>query len=83
MPVELATLSDGTHVPSLDTKDLEAKLRLAQRQLSRRYQRAKRLIQYDQQYHKDNVRELTDFPNYQRQRQAVAKLHAKIAKQAE
>ena len=76
---ELAIFSNGTHVPSLDTKDLETELRLAQRKLSRRYQRAKRLIQYDQQYHKDNVRELTDFPNYQKQRHYVAKLHAKIA----
>ena len=76
---ELAIFSNGTHVPSLDTKDLETKLRLAQRKLSRRYQRAKRLIQYDQQYHKVNVRELTDFPNYQKQRHYVAKLHAKIA----
>ena len=75
---ELVTWSDGTHVPSLDTKLLEAKLRLAQRKLSRRYQRAKRLIQYDQQYHKDNIRELTDFHNYQKQRHYVAKLHAKI-----
>lgn len=77
---ELATFSDGKHIPSLNLKYLERKLNIEQRKLSRRYQCAKALIDQDKAFKaKDQQRELTDFSNYQRQRQVVARLHEKIS----
>lgn len=75
---ELATLSDGIHIPTLNLKSLERQLRLEQRKLSRRNVRAKIEIAHDKLIHPDNVRELTDFPNYQRQKQRVTRIHEKI-----
>lgn len=75
---ELAVLSDGVRIPTLNLKPLEHQLRVEQRKLSRRYERAKVERAHDQIVCPDNVRELTDFPNYQRQRRRVARLHAKI-----
>lgn len=75
---ELAVLSDGVRIPTLNLKLLERKLRVEQRKLSRRYERTKIERAHDQIARPDNVRELTDFPNYQRQRRRVARLNAKI-----
>ena len=75
---ELAVLSDGARIPTLNLKPLERKLRIEQRKLSRRYERAKMESAHDQIACPDNVRELSDFPNYQRQRRRVARLNAKI-----
>ena len=75
---ELAVLSDGVRIPTLNLKPLERKLRIEQRKLSRRYERAKIERAHDKVAYPDNVRELTDFPNYQRQRCLVARLSAKI-----
>ena len=75
---ELAVLSDGVRIPTLNLKPLERKLRIEQRKLSRRYERTKVGRAHDKVACPDNVRELTDFPNYQRQRRRVARLHAKI-----
>lgn len=75
---ELAVLSDGVRIPTLNLKQLERKLRVEQRKLSRRYERAKIERAHDQVVCPDNVRELTDFPNYQRQRRHVARLNVKI-----
>ena len=75
---ELAVLSDGVRIPTLNLKPLERKLRIEQRKLSRRYERAKIERAHDKVACPDNVRELTDFPNYRRQRRRVARLNAKI-----
>lgn len=75
---ELAVLSDDVRIPTLNLKPLERKLRVEQRKLSRRYERAKIERAHDKLVCPDNVRELTDFPNYQRQRRLVARIHAKI-----
>ena len=75
---ELAVLSDGVRIPALNLKPLERKLRVEQRKLSRRYERAKIERAHDKVACPDNVRELTDFPNYQCQRRRVARLNAKI-----
>ena len=53
-------------------------MRIEQRKLSRRYERAKVERAHDKIACPDNVRGLTDFPNYQRQRRYVARLNAKI-----
>ena len=75
----LAVFSDGNRIPSLNLKYLEQKLYIEQRKLSRRYHLAKTLIEQDQAFKpKDKQRELTNFANYQRQKQAVARLHEKI-----
>ena len=73
---ELAVLSDGVRIPTLNLKPLERKLQIEQRKLSRRYERAKVERAHDQIACPDNVRELIDFPNYQRQRRLVARLSA-------
>ena len=75
---ELAVLSDGVRIPTLNLKPLEHQLRVEQRKLSRRYERTKIERAHDKVACPDNVRELTDFPNYQRQRRRVARLNAKI-----
>lgn len=76
---ELAVFSDRTRIPSLNLKYLERKLSVEQRKLSRRYQRAKVLMMQDKAFKpKDKQRDLLDFPNYQRQRQVVARIHEKI-----
>lgn len=75
---ELAVLSDSVRIPTLNLKPLERKLRIEQRKLSRRYERTKIERAHDKVTCPDNVRELIDFPNYQRQRCRVARLHAKI-----
>ena len=76
---ELAVFSDKTRIPSLNVKPLEHKLRLAQRQLSRRYHLDKTLMEQDQTFRsQEKQRDLTDFPNYQRQKQIIARLHEKI-----
>ena len=76
---ELAVFSDKTRIPSLNVKPLEHKLRLAQRKLSRRYHLAKTLMEQDQAFKpKNQQRKLFDFPNYQRQKKIVARLHEKI-----
>ena len=75
---ELAVLSDGVRIPTLNLKPLERKLRVEQRKLSRRYERTKIERAHDKVACPDNVRELTDFTNYQRQRRLVARLSAKI-----
>lgn len=75
---ELAVLSDGVRIPTLNLKPLERKLWIEQRKLSRRYERTKIERAHDKIVCPDNVRELTNFPNYQRQRRLVARLNAKI-----
>ena len=76
---ELATFSNGIHIPSLNLKYLEAKLSIEQRKLSRRYRLAKTLIDQDKAFKpKEEQRTLLDFPNYQRQRKVVARIHNKI-----
>ena len=76
---ELAVFSDETRIPSLNLKPLERKLRVEQRKLSRRYLRAKVEIGFDKTFKpKDKQRNLLDFPNYQRQKQIVARIHEKI-----
>lgn len=75
---ELAVLSDGVRIPTLNLKPLERKLRVEQRKLSRRYERTKIERAHDKITCPDNVRELADFSNYQRQRCLVARLNAKI-----
>ncbi|HIX01342.1 MAG TPA: transposase [Candidatus Ligilactobacillus excrementigallinarum] len=52
---------------------------MEQRKLSRRYQRAKVEIEYDRTFKStDKQRKLTDFPNYQKQKKKVVRLHDKI-----
>lgn len=76
---ELAVFSDETRVPSLNLKPLERKLRVEQRKLSRRYLRAKVEMNFDKTFKpKDQQRDLFDFPNYQRQKRVVARIHEKI-----
>ena len=76
---ELAVFSDETRIPSLNLKPLERKLRVEQRKLSRRYLRAKVEIDFDKTFKsKDKQRNLFDFPNYQRQKRVVARIHEKI-----
>ena len=76
---ELAVFSDKTRVPSLNLKPLERKLRVEQRKLSRRYLRAKVEMDFDKTFKsKDKQRDLFDFPNYQRQKRVVARIHEKI-----
>ena len=76
---ELAVFSDETRIPSLNLKPLERKLRIEQRKLSRRYLRAKVEMDFDKTFKpKDKQRDLFDFPNYQRQKQVVARIHEKI-----
>ena len=76
---ELAVFSDETRIPSLNLKPLERKLRVEQRKLSRRYLRAKVEMDFDKAFKsKDQQRDLLDFPNYQRQKQVVARIHEKI-----
>lgn len=76
---ELAVFSDETRIPSLNLKYLEHKLQTEQRKLSRRYHLAKTLIDQDKAFKpKDKQRELSDFSNYQKQRQVVARIHEKI-----
>ena len=76
---ELAVFSDETRIPSLNLKPLERKLRVEQRKLSRRYLRAKVEMDFDKTFKsKDKQRDLFDFPNYQRQKRAVARIHEKI-----
>lgn len=76
---ELAAFSDGNRIPTLNLKPLEQKLRIEQRKLSRRYLRAKVEMDFDKTFKpKDKQRDLTDFPNYQRQKRIVARLHEKI-----
>ena len=76
---ELAVFSDETRIPSLNLKPLERKLRVEQRKLSRRYLRAKVEMDFDKTFKsKDQQRDLFDFPNYQRQKQVVARIHEKI-----
>ena len=76
---ELAVFSDETRIPSLNLKPLERKLRVEQRKLSRRYLRAKVEMNFDKTFKpKDQQRDLFDFPNYQRQKRVVARIHEKI-----
>ena len=76
---ELAVFSDETRIPSLNLKPLERKLRVEQRKLSRRYLRAKVEMDFDKAFKpKDKQRDLFDFPNYQRQKRVVARIHEKI-----
>lgn len=76
---ELAVFSDETRIPSLNLKPLERKLRVEQRKLSRRYLRAKVEMDFDKTFKpKDKQRDLFDFPNYQRQKRVVARIHEKI-----
>ena len=76
---ELAVFSDETRIPSLNLKPLERKLRVEQRKLSRRYLRAKIEMDFDKTFKpKDQQRDLFDFPNYQRQKRVVARIHEKI-----
>ena len=76
---ELAVFSDETRIPSLNLKLLERKLRVEQRKLSRRYLRAKVEMDFDKTFKpKDKQRDLFDFPNYQRQKRVVARIHEKI-----
>ena len=76
---ELAVFSDETRIPSLNLKPLERKLRIEQRKLSRRYLRAKVEIDFDKVFKpKDKQRDLFDFPNYQRQKRVVARIHEEI-----
>lgn len=76
---ELAVFSDETRIPSLNLKPLERKLRVEQRKLSRRYLRAKVEMDFDKTFKpKDKQRNLLDFPNYQRQKQIVARINEKI-----
>ena len=76
---ELAVFSDKTRIPSLNLKPLERKLRVEQRKLSRRYLRAKVEIDFDKTFKsKDKQRDLFDFPNYQRQKRVVARIHEEI-----
>ena len=76
---ELAVFSDETRIPSLNLKPLERKLRVEQRKLSRRYLQAKVEMDFDKAFKpKDKQRDLFDFPNYQRQKQVVARIHEKI-----
>lgn len=76
---ELAVFSDGDCIPTLNLKPLERKLRIEQRKLSRKYERAKTLIEQDKVFKsKDQQRKLIDFPNYQRQKQLVARINEKI-----
>lgn len=82
----LATLSDedltvkDSSIPSLNLKPLERQLRIEQRKLSRRYLLAKMLIDQDKVFKpKEQQRTLDDFPNYQRQKQRVARLHKLIS----
>ena len=76
---ELAVFSDETQIPSLNLKPLERKLRVEQRKLSRRYLRAKVEMDFDKTFKsKDKQRDLFDFPNYQRQKRVVARIHEKI-----
>lgn len=76
---ELAVFPDGNCIPTLNLKPLERKLRIEQRKLSRKYERAKTLIDQDKAFKsKDQQRKLIDFPNYQRQKQIVARINEKI-----
>lgn len=76
---ELAVFSDETRIPSLNLKPLERKLRVEQRKLSRRYLRTKVEMDFDKTFKsKDKQRDLLDFPNYQRQKRAVARINEKI-----
>lgn len=76
---ELAVFSDETRIPSLNLKPLERKLRVEQRKLSRRYLQAKVEMDFDKTFKsKDQQRDLFDFPNYQRQKRIVARIHEKI-----
>ena len=76
---ELAVFSDKTRIPSLNLKPLERKLRVEQRKLSHRYLRAKVEMDFDKTFKsKDKQRDLFDFPNYQRQKRVVARIHEKI-----
>ena len=76
---ELAVFSDETRIPSLNLKPLERKLRVEQRKLSHRYLRAKVEMDFDKTFKsKDKQRDLFDFPNYQRQKRVVARIHEKI-----
>lgn len=76
---ELAVFSNETRIPSLNLKPLERKLRVEQRKLSRRYLRAKVEMDFDKTFKsKDKQRDLFDFPNYQRQKRVVARIHEKI-----
>lgn len=75
----LAVTSNGHVYPSLNVKSLEHKLAIEQRKLSRRYKRAKQLIEYDRTFKpRTEWRDLDDFKNYQRQKQRVARIHEKI-----
>lgn len=73
---DLAVLSDGTkyELPRWD-KESAARLRYWQRITSRRLLRAKEAMKKD-----DSLR-LTDFKNYQRARQMVAKIYEHVANQ--
>lgn len=76
---ELAVFSDKTRISSLNLKPLERKLRIEQRKLSRRYLRAKVEMDFDKAFKpKDKQRDLFDFPNYQRQKRVVARIHEEI-----
>ena len=66
-----ATLSDGTVIPALKSyQRTQTKLQKAQRILSRRKNQAIKM-----------GRSLSDAKNYQKQKQTVARLHARIANQ--
>lgn len=74
---DLVILDDGTKLPlPRFDKQLEDKLHYWQRLASRRLLRAKEVIKA-----KDNELQLTDFKNYQKARQMVAKIHEHIANQ--
>lgn len=76
---ELAVFSDETRIPSLNLKPLERKLRVEQRKLSRRYLRAKVEMNFDKTFKsKEQQRDLFDFPDYQRQKRVVVRIHEKI-----
>lgn len=76
---ELAVFSDETRIPSLNLKPLERTLRVEQRKLSRRYLRAKVEMDFDKTFKPQNKqRDLFDFPDYQRQKRIIARIHEKI-----
>ena len=73
---ELLILDNGHKMPlPRFDKELEDKLRYWQRLSSRRLLKAKEVME------KDKTKRLTDFKNYQKARQMVAKYHEKIANQ--
>ena len=71
---DLVILSDGTKIPSIRfDKDMKDQLTYWQRIMSRRLSKAKEAM------HKDPNLTLSDFRNYQKARQMVAKIHERIA----